>query len=146
MPKTSKTRSDRQLAATVRHSANQIFLAGLGAFNQAQKEGTKVFNALAKEGSGVFDRLAKEGASARQRAAGLADAKVAQMKAAASETWSTVQAAFEDRMVQMLHGLNVATKSDIDALARRIGRLGPAKSAGRRLSQTPRAAQRKRRK
>src|SRR5688572_14042792 len=39
-----------QFASTVRESAQQIWLAGLGAFSKAQEEGGKVFQALVKEG------------------------------------------------------------------------------------------------
>ena len=38
---------------TVRDSAQQIWLAGLGAFAKAQAEGSKVFESLVKEGSTV---------------------------------------------------------------------------------------------
>ena len=38
---------DSQLSATIRESAQQIWLAGLGAFAKAQQEGNKVFDALA---------------------------------------------------------------------------------------------------
>ena len=41
---------DSQLAQTVKDSAQQIWLAGLGAFAKAQGEGGKVFDTLIKEG------------------------------------------------------------------------------------------------
>ena len=41
---------DSPLANTVKDSAQQIWLAGLGAFSKAQAEGGKVFEALVKEG------------------------------------------------------------------------------------------------
>ena len=41
---------DSALASTVKDSAQQIWLAGLGAFSKAQEEGGKVFDALVKEG------------------------------------------------------------------------------------------------
>ena len=43
-------KSDNQLVQTVRDSAQQIWLAGLGAFSKAQEEGGKVFETLVKEG------------------------------------------------------------------------------------------------
>ena len=36
----------KQLAAAIRESAQQIWLAGLGAFSKAQAEGGKVFDAI----------------------------------------------------------------------------------------------------
>ena len=44
---------DSQLSATIRDSAEQIWLAGLGAFAKAQEEGTKVFDALIREGEAI---------------------------------------------------------------------------------------------
>ena len=39
-----------QLASSVKDSAQQIWLAGLGAFSKAQAEGGKVFETLVKDG------------------------------------------------------------------------------------------------
>jgi hypothetical protein len=50
MVKKFKAIGENQLAQTVKDSAHQIWLAGLGAFAKAQEEGTKVFDALVKEG------------------------------------------------------------------------------------------------
>jgi len=41
---------DSQLASSVKESAQQIWLAGMGAFSKAQEEGSKVFESLVKEG------------------------------------------------------------------------------------------------
>ena len=43
-------KSSPQLSNAVKDSAQQIWLAGLGAFSKAQEEGSKVFDALVKEG------------------------------------------------------------------------------------------------
>ena len=40
---------DNALASSVKDSAQQIWLAGLGAFAKAQAEGGKVFDSLVKE-------------------------------------------------------------------------------------------------
>ena len=44
---------DSALAAQVKDSAQQIWLAGMGAFSRAQAEGTKVFETLVKEGASL---------------------------------------------------------------------------------------------
>ncbi|HNJ75966.1 MAG TPA: phasin family protein, partial [Azospira sp.] len=51
--------ADNQFAATVKESAHQIWLAGLGAFAKAQDEGNKVFDALVKEGESIQARTRK---------------------------------------------------------------------------------------
>jgi len=44
---------DSALAGAVKDSAQQIWLAGMGAFSKAQAEGGKVFEALVKEGTSL---------------------------------------------------------------------------------------------
>jgi poly(hydroxyalkanoate) granule-associated protein len=51
--------TDSQLAAAIKESAHQIWLAGLGAFAKTQEEGRKVFEALVKEGSSIQKRTVK---------------------------------------------------------------------------------------
>ncbi len=112
------------MAATIRDSANRIFLAGLGAFAKTQQEGGKVFDSLVDEGTVVFDGLVKEATAMQARAAGAADETMAEMKAAAAQTWNRLEGMLEDRVAGVIHGLNLATKSDIDKLARRLAALG----------------------
>ena len=45
--------TESQLAVKIRESANQIWLAGLGASSKAQQEGVKMFEALVAEGEKV---------------------------------------------------------------------------------------------
>jgi len=44
---------DSALASSVKESAQQIWLAGMGAFAKAQAEGKQVFEALVKEGASL---------------------------------------------------------------------------------------------
>jgi len=48
--------TESQLAVKIRESANQIWLACLGAFSKAQQEGVKMFEALVAEGEKVQER------------------------------------------------------------------------------------------
>ena len=60
MPKKVKRKiSEKELATMVTDSANQIWLAGLAAFDKAQKEGSKVFDTLVKEGEKVENKTRK---------------------------------------------------------------------------------------
>lgn len=133
---------ERQLAATVRDSAQQIWLAGLGAFAKTQAEGAKVFEALVKEGKHLEARTRK-----------LAGAKVSEMTnqwgktagqatARASATWDKLEQVFEDRVERALSRLGVPTNRDIQALAKRVETLT---GSVQKLTGTakPRAAARK---
>ena len=104
--------TETQLAAKVRESANQIWLAGLGAFSKAQKEGVKAFEALVAEGEKV-----------QERTKSVADARIAEVKAKASETWDKLEQVFEERVARALHSLSVPSRKDIDVLSKRVAEL-----------------------
>ena len=103
---------DGQFVAAIRDSANQIWLAGLGAFAKAQEGGTKLFETLVEEGEKVQKRATK-----------VAGDKITEVKEQATGTWGKLERVFEDRVSQALHGLNVPTKKDVDTLSRRVSEL-----------------------
>jgi poly(hydroxyalkanoate) granule-associated protein len=100
---------DNQLATTIRDSAQQIWLAGLGAYGKAQEEGNKVFDALVREGEAIQAKTRK-----------VAEDKVAEMAAKATGTWDKLEQVFENRVSKALNSLGVPTKSDIEDLAARV--------------------------
>ena len=101
--------SENQLAMTVKESAHQIWLAGLGAFAKAQVEGNKVFEALVKEGETIQSRTRK-----------LTDEKIAEVAGKAAGTWDRLEQVFEDRVARALGSLGVPSKKDIDRLSKRV--------------------------
>lgn len=103
---------ESDLVGSIRASANMIWLAGLGAFAKAQEEGSKVFDALVKEGEQVQMRASKS-----------ADQTMTEIKERASGTWDKLEQVFEDRVARALHSLNVPTKTDLNALSKRVAEL-----------------------
>jgi poly(hydroxyalkanoate) granule-associated protein len=101
--------TESQLSATVKESAQQIWLAGLGAFAKAQEEGGKVFDALVKEGESLQARTRK-----------LGDAKIGEVTAKAAGTWDRLEQVFEDRVARTLTSLGVPSQKDVDQLAKRL--------------------------
>lgn len=104
--------SESQLAKTILESANQIWLAGLGAFAKTQEEGMK-----------LFDSLVKEGEHLQKRARKAASEHMAEMSAKTSEGWDKLEQVFEGRVARALATLNVPTKRDIDTLGERVAKL-----------------------
>jgi poly(hydroxyalkanoate) granule-associated protein len=100
------------LGSTVRESAHNIWLAGLGAFAKAQEEGGKLFETLVREGEIV-----------QQRARKSADDKIAEVSATASGTWEKLEQVFEDRVARALRGLGVPTGEDVKELSARVSEL-----------------------
>jgi len=133
--------AEKQLAQTVKESAQQIWLAGLGAFSKTQEEGTKVFDALVKEGEAIQKKTRKSAdekiADVRKAADGklagvrkAVDAKVAAVTGKvtavtdkASGKWDSLEKVFEDRVARALSSLGVPSKKDIDRLTKRITEL-----------------------
>jgi len=133
--------AEKQLTQTVKESAQQIWLAGLGAFSKTQEEGTKVFDALVKEGEAIQkktrktadDKIADVRKAADGKLAGVrkaVDAKVAAVTGKvtavtdkASGKWDNLEKVFEDRVARALSSLGVPSKKDIDKLSKRIAEL-----------------------
>lgn len=129
--------AEGEFAQTVRESAQQIWLAGLGAFAKAQERGTK-FQA---ESARIFDALVREGEARQSFVRKVTGKKVAEAAAKASGTWDKLEQVFEDRVARSLSSLGVPTKKDIESLSKRVTELtevvqglngGKAKPAPRR--------------
>jgi len=119
----AEAKSNAQFANTVRESAQQIWLAGLGAFSKAQEEGGKVFEALVKEGVTIQRKTqaaAEEKISdATNRMASMAN----DLTSKATGQWDKLENIFEERVSRALKKLGVPTSKDIDELVARIDEL-----------------------
>lgn len=109
-----------QLSKKLGESAQQVWLAGVGAFARAQAEGNKLFETLVKEGAGLEQ-------TARRFAGGRADvvrdaveSKVGQARERASDTWDRLEKVFEDRVQRALVKLGVPGRDDLADLADRV--------------------------
>lgn len=112
-----------RLQKTFSESAQQIWLAGVGAFGRAQAEGTKLFEGLVKEGLNLEK-------TARQFAGGRADvvrdvveARVGQARERATDTWDRLEKVFEDRVQRALVKLGVPGRDDLRDLSSRVDAL-----------------------
>jgi poly(hydroxyalkanoate) granule-associated protein len=113
---------DGQFVTAIKDSANQIWLAGLGAFAKAQ-EG---FSKTQEGGAQFFEALVREGEKVQRRATKAAGDTIADVKDQATGTWGKLERVFEDRVGQALHRLNVPTKRDVDTLSKRVSELTAA--------------------
>jgi len=121
---------DSQLAHSVKASAQQIWLAGMGAFSKAQEEGGKVFEALIKEGMTLQKKtqgLAEERISA---VTGKMTAMADGMSNKAGAQWDKLESIFEERVAKALNKMGVPSRKDIDTLVKRIDELS-AKVGGK---------------
>ena len=130
---------DSKLAHSVKESAQQIWLAGMGAFAKAQEEGGKVFESLVKEGASLQRKtqgIAEERISA---VTGKMTAMADGVSNRAGAQWDKLEAIFEARVAKALNKLGVPSSKDIDALIQRIDTLS-AKVGGAKAAPAKKAA------
>jgi poly(hydroxyalkanoate) granule-associated protein len=135
------------LSGAIKDSAQQIWLAGLGAFSKAQEEGSKAFDSLVKEGLSIQRKtqsVAEERiAEATERMSGMAS----EIGSKAAGQWDKLENIFEDRVAKALNKLGVPSARDVSALIERIDtlsqqveRLGGKPVAARRAAPVKSAA------
>jgi poly(hydroxyalkanoate) granule-associated protein len=132
-------KSAPHLSGAVKESAQQIWLAGLGAFSKAQEEGGRVFETLVKEGLSI---QRKTQAVAEEKISE-ATSKMANMatdiQSKAGSQWDKLENIFEDRVAKALNRLGVPSAKDVEALKTRIDELNrkmAARSAAKPASKT----------
>lgn len=107
----------------IRDAAQQIWLAGLGAFAKAQQEGSKVFESLVREGA-RNQRQAQESAPASPSEAAARMAGFASdFGNRAAGQWDRLEEMFEARVSKALGHLGVPTARDLAALEERVAAL-----------------------
>ncbi|MCY1501469.1 poly(hydroxyalkanoate) granule-associated protein [compost metagenome] len=137
----------------IKDSAQQIWLAGLGAFAKMQQEGSKAFEALVKDGAGMQKKTQQAAeetlAQAQQRMAGFAS----EFGTKAAGQWGKLENIFEERVARALEKLGVPSAADVAALQARVEALeaqlkqrdakaaatAPRKSAARKAAPAPAA-------
>ncbi len=115
-----------QLAGAVKDSAQQIWLAGMGAFSKAQEEGTKVFEALVKEGQSLQKKTQGMAEEKISEVTGKMTAMADTVTSRAGQNWDKLETIFEARTAKALNKLGVPTAKDVDALVQRVDALAAA--------------------
>ena len=127
-----KKKIDAQLSGTVKDSAQQIWLAGLGAFSKAQEEGGKVFEALVKEGMTIQRKTQAVAEEKIAEATSRMTHMASDIGSKAQGQWDKLENIFEERVAKALGKLGVPSARDIEALNARIEAL--TKAAGKPAS------------
>jgi poly(hydroxyalkanoate) granule-associated protein len=136
--------AESKLADTVRDSAQQIWLAGLGAFSKAQEEGAKVFEALVKEGKGLEAKTRKMTESRMTEVSDQVNKAAQTATNKANAAWDKLEQVFEDRVARALNRLGVPTNNDIQSLTKKVAELNLAVTALRTKQSKTAAAPRAR--
>lgn len=113
------TQLAEQMAEKVKESANQIWLAGLGAYSKAEEGSNKLFEALVQDG----EKLEAKTRALVDKPLNVAKETVESVRARATGSWEKVEKAFDLRVSKALHRLNIPTRNDVDTLFARVDEL-----------------------
>lgn len=139
----------QRLSKNLSESAQQVWLAGVGAFGRAQAEGGKLFETLVKEGLNLEQRTRKLAGGRVDAVRDAMEQTVGQARERATDTWDRLEKVFEDRVQRALRRLEVPSREDLSGLLdrvdalnaelRRLGGVGPVskRAASKRSAKTP---------
>ena len=132
------------MSDNVKEQAQQIWLAGLGAFAKAQQDGTKAFEKLVSDGitmqrkahTTAEEKLAEATQKATQAAHTLSERATGQ--------WGKLEGIFEERVARALHSLGLPSAAEMKALHARVAaleaQLGTSKPKATKATTTKPAA------
>lgn len=135
------------LAQAVKDSAQQIWLAGLGAFAKAQGGSHKVFEALIQEGVSLQRKTQSVTEEKFSDVAQRMSALAGEVGQRANSQWDKLESIFEQRTERALLKLGVPSakalaelSARVDALAEVVDKLGAAPAAVAPNTETAKAA------
>lgn len=121
--KSQATANASPLAGAIKESAQQIWLAGLGAFSKAQEEGGKAFETLVKEGMSIQRKTQAVAEERITEATSRVSSMANEIQNKAAGQWDKLESLFEERVAKALGKLGVPSARDVDALMERIDAL-----------------------
>ncbi len=134
-----------RMSTSLSESAQQVWLAGVGAFSRAQAEGTKLFEGLVKEGMGLEQTMRKFAGGRAEVVRDVVESRVGQARERATDTWDKLEKVFEDRVQRALVKLGVPSREDLNDLSSRVEALTAElrRQGGKPVAAAPRKAAKK---
>ncbi len=123
-----------QMSRSLVESAQQIWMAGVGAFTRAQGEGSKMFEALVAEGMTIEKTTRKLATGKVDAVRDAMEDRVGVVRERATDTWDRLEKVFEDRVQRALNRLGVPGREEIADLSGRVNALtGELKKSGKTI-------------
>ena len=114
---------DSALADSIKASAKEIWLAGMGAFAKAQAEGKQVFEALVKEGNSLQKKTQGAAEERFSEVTSKMTSMADEVTTKANQHWDKLESIFEERTAKAMKKLGVPSSKDVEALMARIDAL-----------------------
>jgi poly(hydroxyalkanoate) granule-associated protein len=111
-----------KMSEHMKESAQQIWLAGMGAFAKAQQEGSKVFETLVKDGS-KFQEATQQAQAKVTEAAHKMSAMATDMGQRASGQMDKLEGIFEERVAKALQSMGLPSAQALSELEARVAAL-----------------------
>ena len=111
-----KPENDPQLAAKIKDSARQIWLAGLGAYTKAEEDTGRFFDRLVQEG----EQLENKTRGVVEKQIKSVEDRVGDVRERATGTWDKLETLFDERVSGALRRLGIHRREEIEAMERRI--------------------------
>jgi len=128
------------MSDNVKEQAQQIWLAGLGAFAKAQQDGTKAFEKLVSDGISmqrkVHSTAEEKLAEATQRATQAAHT----LSERATGQWGKLEGIFEERVAKAMHSMGLPSAAEMKTLQARVAALEAQMGTKPKASAKPKAA------
>ncbi|OAN87257.1 poly(hydroxyalkanoate) granule-associated protein [Marinobacter sp. EhC06] len=112
----NKPENDPQLAAKIKGSARQIWLAGLGAYTKAEEDTGRFFDRLVQEG----EQLENKTRGVVEKQIKSVEDRVEGVRERATGTWDRLEHMFDERVSGALRRLGIHRREEIESLERRI--------------------------
>jgi poly(hydroxyalkanoate) granule-associated protein len=112
-----------QMSRSLVESAQQIWMAGVGAFTRAQGEGSKLFEALVKEGMNIEQHTRKLATGKVDAVRDAVEDRVGVVRERATDTWDRLEKVFEERVQRALNRLGVPGREELSDLVGRVDAL-----------------------
>jgi poly(hydroxyalkanoate) granule-associated protein len=134
--------SGQRFSRGMMDSAQQIWLAGLGALSRTQQEGGKFFDMLVAEGVRIQEKTHAYSEEQTQRAIDQTEPWLEGARKRTSAAMGKLEQAFDVRMARTLQRMHIPTHQDIQELSARLDALtrevraarGTTRPAGARKS------------
>jgi len=131
--------SGQRFSRGVMDSAQQIWLAGLGALARTQQEGGKFFDALVEEGVRIQEKTHAYTQEQMKQARDQTTPWVTAARKRTTAAMGKLEQAFDERIARAAKRMNMPDHSDIQELSARIDALAQELRANRTAGAKPRA-------
>src|SRR5690242_10117000 len=130
----SSAEQAKVLGRGIMESAQQIWLAGLGALSKAQQEGGKFFETLVEEGAQMQERTRQYTQGQFEQAQRSAEPWVSEARKRTADAFGKLEQMFDQRLARAMERMQMPTRADFENLSARVEELAREVRAGKRTT------------